>query len=376
MKTFNNLPDLFTFFNGEKVLTKADWEKRRLELIEWFSHNVYGEYDEEASKGFSFEVISDITDERCRKKTIKISKNGWESEFWLWLPLGKVKPAVIVHAILQFYEKDGEKKFVLGNVDGYNKTPSVSTLPIGYLLDRGYAVCAYYVSRAALDTVGGEDTNMNAMLIGKSKTATSARAIAAWSFFAKRIADYLISDSDVDGSRLAMTGHSRGGKTALYTAATDERYSFAFVSNSGCTGAAIARDNTGERIKDINDRFPHWFTELYKGYNEREDELPVDFHQLIACIAPRRVLVSSSSEDAWACPENEFASAVLASAVWEKFYSLKGLVAPPEPKLDEAYQGGCVAYHIKTGKHSFDFSDWIKCADYLDKMGWNNRERR
>ena len=372
MKSFKNLPDIFTFFDGTKVETKEDWKKRRAELVEWFTHNVYGEYDESAKEGFSFEVVSDVTDERCRKKTIKMSKNGWESEFWLWLPLNKVKPSVIVHAILQVYEDDETKKIILDPVDGYKREPSVSTLPIGYLLDRGYAVCAYYVSRAAKDNWGGEDTNMNAMLIGDKKTATSARAIAAWSFYAKRIADYLYTDADVDATHIAMTGHSRGGKTALYTAATDERFGFAFVSNSGCTGAAIARDNTGERIVQINKVFPHWFTDIYKGYDEREDELPVDFHELVACVAPRLVLVSSSSDDAWACPENEFASAKLAGEVWEKIYGLKGLVSPSEPVLDEAYQEGCVSYHIKTGKHSFDFSDWVKCADFLDKKGWND----
>ncbi len=371
MKQIKNLPDLFTFFDGRKVETQADWAQRQSELVEWFTHNVYGEYDDGAAKGFTFEVVSDETTERCRKKTIKISKNGWESEFWLWLPLNKVKPAVIVHAILQVYEEDENKKFSIEDVDVYKTEPSVSTLPIGYLLDRGYAVAAYYVSRAARDNWGGEDTNMNKMLVGDKKTSTSARAIAAWSFFAKRIADYLQTDSDVDSTKLAMTGHSRGGKTALFTAATDERFGFAYVSNSGCTGAAIARENTGETIKQINDRFPHWFTDIYKGYNEREDELPVDFHQLVACVAPRFVLVSSSSDDAWACPENEFAAAKLAGEVWERFYGLKGLVSPQEPVLDEAYQDGCVAYHIKTGQHSFDYSDWIKCADFLDKKGWN-----
>lgn len=369
MKQIKNLPDIFTFFDGRKVETKADWEERRAEIRDWFTHNVYGEYDASAKEGFTFEVISDETTDRCRKKVIKISKEDWESEFYLWLPLNREKPPVIVHAILQVYEVDPERKLEINDVDGYKTTPSVSTLPIGYLLDRGYAVVAYYVSRAAKDEWGGEDTNMNAMLV-KNKTATSARAIAAWSFFAHRIADYLQTDGDVDSTRLAMTGHSRGGKTALYTTAMDERYKFAYVSNSGCTGAAIARENTGERIFSINKHFPHWFTDNYKAFDYREDELPVDFHQLIACVAPRQVLVSSSSKDDWACPENEFASAKIAGEVWEKIYGMKGLVSPDEPELDVAYNEGNVAYHIKTGEHSFDYSDWLKCLEFLDKKGW------
>lgn len=370
MKEIKNLPDIFTAFDGSAVDSKEKWEKRRDELEAWFTHNVYGEYESGAADGFSFEVVADETTDRCRKKTVVMRKDGWESEFWLYLPLNRKKAPVIVHAILQIYEIDPEKRFNLADVDDYYTEPSKSTLPIGYLLDSGYAVAAYFVSRAAKDNWGGEDTNMNAMLV-KQKTATSARAIAAWSFYAKRIADYLYTDGDVDCTRIAMTGHSRGGKTALYTAATDKRFGFAFVSNSGCTGASIARENTGEKIKNINKNFPHWFTDIYKTYDDREDELPVDFHQLVACVAPRLVLVSSSSEDAWACPENEFASAKLAGAVWEKIYGLKGLVSPDEPELDTAYQDGCVAYHIKTGKHSFDITDWQRCVSFLDGKGWN-----
>src|SRR5262249_41471483 len=39
----------------------------------------------------------------------------------------------------------------------------------------------------------------------------------------RRAVDYLISRSDVDGSRLAITGASGGGNQTLYAGATDER---------------------------------------------------------------------------------------------------------------------------------------------------------
>lgn len=141
------------------------------------------------------------------------------------LPPNRPNPPVLVYCILQHYED----KFDLTDVDRYEKTPSVTSLPLGMILDRGYAVAAYYVSSAALDEWGGEDTGINKLLIGK-KTDASARAIAAWSFFAKRIADYLCIDKSVDVSRMGVLGHSRGGKTALYTAATDKRFAFAYVA--------------------------------------------------------------------------------------------------------------------------------------------------
>lgn len=49
-----------------------------------------------------------------------------------------------------------------------------------------------------------------------------------------------------------MAGHSRGGKTALWCAARDDRFSLAFSNASGCMGAAVLRGKTGEHIaKDL-----------------------------------------------------------------------------------------------------------------------------
>lgn len=365
MKIIKNLPDIFTCFDGTKVNSVSAWEARRAELADWFTDNVFGRYPDGAEDGFSFFVESETVNARAVIRRVGMTKGDYKSRFWLFLPPNRPNPPVLVYCILQHYED----KFDLTDVDRYEKTPSVTSLPLGMILDRGYAVAAYYVSSAALDEWGGEDTGINKLLIGK-KTDASARAIAAWSFFAKRIADYLCIDKSVDVSRMGVLGHSRGGKTALYTAATDKRFAFAYVSNAGCTGSAIARDNTGEQIADINKNFPYWFTEVYKSYSGRENDLPVDFHQLVALAAPRLLYVTSSTDDAWACPENEFLSCQLAGEVYSRIYGIPGLVAPDSPVPDVAYHEGNLAYHIKTGKHSFDLGDWRHCLDFLDKKGW------
>lgn len=93
--------------------------------------------------------------------------------------------------------------------------------------------------------------------------------------------------------------------------------------------------------------------------------MATDFHALCALVAPRLLYVTSSTEDDWACPRNEFASCRLASPVWEKIYGVPGLVAPDVPTADETYGAGNVAYHIKRGKHSFDLSDWHRIVPVL-----------
>jgi len=49
------------------------------------------------------------------------------------------------------------------------------------------------------------------------------KAIGIWAFAAMRCVDYLVSDQAIDHKRIAVIGHSRGGKTALWTGITAPR---------------------------------------------------------------------------------------------------------------------------------------------------------
>src|SRR5690606_18590422 len=145
--------------------------------------------------------------------------------------------------------------------------------------------------------------------------------VAAWSWGASRALDALVADERLRGVPLVVVGHSRGGKAALWCGAQDERVALTISNNSGCTGAALACGTTGETVRVINEKFPHWFAQNYHGYADREHALPVDQHALIALMAPRLVYVASASEDANVDPRAEFRACVEAGPV----FALHGL---------------------------------------------------
>lgn len=181
-------------------------------------------------------------------------------------------------------------------------------------------------------------------------------AIGVWSWGLSRALDCLESEPLIDAARVAVHGHSRLGKTALWAGATDPRFQLVISNCSGCGGAALYRRCFGESTEWIYDMFPSWFVEDFEQFINNETALPFDQHFLIALSAPRRVCVASALEDAWADPKGEFEAARLAAPVYELFGS-KGLPASEMPALSVRVSGD-VSYHIRPGRHDQILEDW------------------
>jgi hypothetical protein len=181
----------------------------------------------------------------------------------------------------------------------------------------------------------------------------------------QRAVDYLVTDRDLDKARIAAVGHSRLGKTALLAGALDERIALVIPHQAGCGGSAPSRHQVGEQVRQINDRFPHWFCDEFKKFNDEVERLPFDQHCLVALCAPRPVLLSNALEDTWADPEGQFRVLAAADPVYRLLGStgLDGRAMPEADKLLDTPLG----YYIRPGKHSMTAGDWMVFLDFADR---------
>lgn len=369
-----SLPDPLTTEAGNKVKTPCEWQKiRRPEILELFRENVYGRAPVGRPGILRFnmkETDNHAMDGMATLKRIDIHFAGpggkGKIELVLFIPNEVQKP---VAGFLLICNRGRE------NIDPSREHRS-PFWPAERIVERGYMAAAFHNSDVApdkpdrfLDAVHGifEATD-------DDRAPNAWGTIAAWAWGASRVMDYFEADQDIDETRIGVVGHSRGGKAALWCGAEDERFALVVSNNSGCTGAALSRRRKGETIAQINNRFPHWFCENYKRYNEREEELPIDQHQLIALMAPRLIYVASASEDEWADPKGEFLSCVHAGPVYELF-GLQGVGTDDFPKTNQSLYAGHIGYHLRRGGHNLTEYDWDRFMDFADRH-WKQGQQK
>jgi hypothetical protein len=173
-----------------------------------------------------------------------------------------------------------------------------------------------------------------------------------------------VTAPELDAKRIAVVGHSRLGKTALLAGAFDERIALVIPHQAGCGGTAPSRHKVGETVKQINDRFPHWFCDEFTKFNDQVERLPFDQHSLVALCAPRPVLFTNAVEDSWADPEGQYNVLAAASPVY-RLLGVDGLAEgayPPPGRLVKSRLG----YWLREGKHSMNRDDWKIFLDFAD----------
>ena len=357
-----DLPDPLAAADGTRVTTAEAWRDQvRPRTLQRFREQVYGVRPVGKPADFATKVLREdvrALDGTATLREIEITYSGPGGK-------GRIRPVVITPNAA----KQPVAAFLLLNFrapDPLLTQNLKGEWPVREIIGRGYAAVAFDFNEVDPDRIDGFKDGVRAVFGKEPRDADAWGALSAWGWGASRVMDYLETDPRIDAKKVAAIGHSRAGKAALWCGAEDERFALVISNNSGCGGAALSRTKRGERIANITSRFPHWFCENYRKFSGKEETLPVDQHQLLGLIAPRLLYVASATQDAWADPQSECESCVLAGQVYALF-GKKGLESATLPAADQAMTAGSIGYHLRTGKHDLTLGDWQHYMDFADQ---------
>lgn len=386
------LPEILTGRDGRRVTLAREWPRRRAELLRLFEDHVYGRLPRGLARapGWVVETRRDALGGKAVRQRIQVPLTRGPRP--LLMDLLVYRPASASGPVPMFLglnfdgnhtvTREADVPLARGWVANRprsgvtNHVASESSRgtdaeawPIERILGHGYGLATAYYGDIEADWDGGWREGLRGVTAGAGPDPRFSPgdwgAIAAWSWGLSRALDQLRLDPAVAGDRVAVLGHSRLGKTALWAGARDPRFALVIANESGEGGAALARRFFGETTLRINTSFPHWFNGRFKDYNHRVADLPVDQHELVALIAPRPVYIASAEQDRWADPRGEYLSGWHAGEVY-RLFGLDGLPGPDLPPVGRSV-GEQVGYHIRAGAHALTGVDWQEYLKFADR---------
>ncbi|WP_439555627.1 dienelactone hydrolase family protein, partial [Dyadobacter sp.] len=349
------LPPVLQTTAGKEVKNKNLWEKsRRPEILRLFEDNIYGQMPTAIDSSRYLVVKEDKSamggNATLKEVAIDVFKNrkSVRINLTLFVP-NKRKAAAPVFLLINNRGK---------NLTDPTRVKKSEFWPAEMVIDSGFAVAAFHVSDLAPDDKQDYVNGVLQLYPDQLTADNGMKAIGAWAWGASRMLDYFQKDPDIDAKKVYVVGHSRGGKASLWAAAQDQRFAACITNCSGNTGAALAKRQFGERISKINTTFPHWFNNNYKKFNDKESELPLDQHMLIALVAPRPVYATNASKDLWADPTGTFLALKNAEKVYALYGKKSALPASP-PAVEKVIATPPLAYHNREGIHDMTHFDWM-----------------
>lgn len=391
-----SLPHVLENQDGSRIASVDEWPEQRKHLVDLLARHEYG-FAPQEKVGLNLEKIddgsytsSDIVDESIRRRqyAVTLTRNGKSVriDLLVWSPR---KPAKSVGCFVglnfrgnQSTSEDPNVRITTSWCDARhpgvvnNRATEASRAsqgerwPIRDIVSSGYAVATAHYCDIDPDYDDGFENGVHALFPEfrcSNEHPERWGTIATWAWGLSRLADALEQIEEIDAERLMVVGHSRLGKTALWAGANDTRFKLVVSNNSGCGGAALSKRCYGESVAAINRSFPHWFNRNFRAFNDAEENLPFDQHQLIAVIAPRPVYIASASLDRWADPLGELLSGHYASPAFELF-GKEGLSATELPEVNRSV-GGSIGYHLREGEHDLLPFDWKQFIAFARRHG-------
>ncbi len=351
--TERNLPQVLKMKSGAMAKNAEDWSVRRSEILNVLESDLFGALPAVECKMTYSVKWEESKFYHCGKSILRVitatASAGGKCYSWdMTCVLPKSEKKVPIFMLMGY----GDRLSLLG------------VTPTEELVDGGFGAAILDYGQISSDD--GDFTNGLAAMFYPDgvRGEHDGGKIAIWAWAMSRSLDYLLTMPEIDTDRVYAVGHSRLGKTALWAAAVDERFGGVYSVNSGCSGAAIARGNTGEKVSDITTQFPFWFAPTYAGYADCVEEMPFDQHYLLALIAPRKLYVSSAAADLWADPLGEYLGCIAVTPVYELLG--KGGISEEKELGDDAIEHGSdVGYHRRPGTHFFGRLDWQRAMMFF-----------
>ena len=342
--------------NDSSDATLENWQERRQEMLNLLQEYSYGYTPECCGEGRGEVIFEDklAYAGKVTEQHINLTFNTPSGDFTvyteLYIPNSVEKPPVFLN-------------------HAFRRVPD-RYIPVEEITDQGFALFVMCYKDVVNDNLHGDYSDGLGKMFGVQnprQDKTQWGKIGMWAYAGSRALDYLLTRDDIDARHTAVIGHSRLGKTALWTAAQDERFWCAISNNSGYGGAATSKHGEGERVTDfLRVGSWDWYCENFKDFkDEKEDDKPYDQSHLLALIAPRLMCVGSAVEDRGADPKSEFLTTLHASSAWE-LLGEKGLITPDKlPEIGDHLTEGNIGYHLREGRHFISREDWNYYIKFL-----------
>lgn len=372
------LPDPLVLANGKPVKDAETWRReRRPEIMRLYETEIFGRVPASAPK-VTWRVTG--TEPAAREGTVTIKRViGTTGEgatapkipLTLYTP-AKAKGRVPIILLVNFGGLPAVASAQAGAAApplAAGATPNSGEPPIAAdILARGWGYATIFYQDIQPDRRTSLDEGIIAFsrAPGQTHGPEDWGAISAWSWGASRAIDYLETDPAVNARQIALFGHSRLGKTALWASANDPRIAAIFVSCAGEMGSALSRRDFGETVDDMTQNFPWWFSGTFQKWAGRWNEMPVDAHMLIALSAPRPVFLTGGTRDQWADPVGIHLAAIAAGPVY-RLLGKKDLGSSQPPPLDTPLTSGDLGWYYHTGAHAATPEDWKAFVVFLAK---------
>jgi hypothetical protein len=304
------LPDPFTFADGRKVATRADWACRRAELSSQVQHYELG--PKPAAEPVSAQVAETADGKEI---TVSVTRAGRTVSFpvRIRLPAGGKPP---YPAII------GMGMISLNNDELSRMGIALVTFPNNLVAEQKDGSSR---GKGKFYELYGADH--------------PAGAMSAWAWGMSRLVDALEATpaARLDATRLGVTGCSRNGKGAIVAGALDERIRLVLAQESGNGGAsgwrvADAQRAGGQNVQTLRQIVTEnvWFTEAFRQFGPAATRLPFDQHEVMGLIAPRGLLVIENTSMEWLGNQSAWITSLAARETW------KALGAPDAMGISQA----------------------------------------